>query len=64
MTPPLPVDVLPILINGGIDFPPIQIAEITPPPIAAPVPVVAPVTVVAAPVRYVAPVYPRKQDRN
>ena len=65
--PPLalgaPLDVQPTVVVGGINFPPVEVAEITPPPVAAPAPVAA-APIVAAPAPYVAPVYPRKQDRN
>ena len=52
------------VLGGGVRMPLVQVAEVTPVPTPAPAPVVAPqaLAVLAAP--YVAPFYPRKQDRN
>jgi hypothetical protein len=48
------------VLGGGVRMPLIQVVETRPVP-ASPV-VAAPIP--PAPVAYVAPVYPRKQDRN
>lgn len=54
------------VIGGGVRMPLVRVAETPPAPVilaaAAPVILAAPAPVTAA--RYVAPVRPRKQDRN
>ena len=48
------------VLSGGVRMPAIPVAETVTAPIVFNTPLVVP----AAPVPYVAPVYPRKQDRN
>jgi hypothetical protein len=50
------------VLSGGVRMPAIPVVETTQSPVVFTTPLVVPVAV--APVPYVAPVYPRKQDRN
>ena len=49
------------VLSGGVRMPAVPVAEVQPAPAA---PVVVEEAPVVVPAPYVAPVYPRKQDRN